>query len=390
MTSARPRTHTPLTDSERRWLDVREYLDAHRFDLGRDAAAAYPDVERLGPTPLLAPPGWVPTTPLPLDRVILDLNDSSRSVGAGWLASRAAPVVLPERLGGGRYESYSDALAQLTGRKFENRQTYRLRYADLRPSAPTLRFGLGNYFDHLDIGEACAHEFAAAQLGLLDPAEQSIRATIGDPCDPDRRPVNLAISTLTLRFDRKAGEATFLMHRRDPEKVGHAAGLYQVLPTGVFQAAGEARWNLRNDFSLWRSMVREYAEEFLGESEDYGAERAPIDYDAWPFAARMKHGLDGGGIRTYALGMGVDPLTLATDLLTVVVIDAELYDELLHGAVALNDEGEVVSSLDGASTSHGVPFTRDVVRRFVRDEPMQAAGAALLWTAWRERQLLLG
>ena len=298
--------------------------------------------------------------------------------------------MLPERPDGIRYASYSDALAQLTGRTFENRQTYRLRYGDLRPIAPTLRFGLGTYFDHLDIGEACAHEFAAGQLGLLDPAEQPIRATVGDPCDPDRRPTNLAISTLTLRLDRNTGEATFLLHRRDPEKVGHAAGLYQVLPTGVFQAAGEARWNLLNDFSLWRSMVREYAEEFLGESEDYGAERAPIDYDAWPFAARMKQGLDRGDIRAYVLGMGVDPLTFATDLLTVVVIDAELYDELFAGTVATNEEGEVVSSLDGSSTPHGVPFKQDVVDRFVRDEPMQAAGAALLWSAWKERRLLLG
>jgi hypothetical protein len=390
MTSARPRTQASLTDSERRWLEVREYLDAQRFELGRDAAAAYPDVERLGPTPLLAPLQWVPTTSLPLDSVILDLNDSSRSVGAAGLADRAAPVVLPERLDGGRYESYSDALAQLTGRKFENRQTYRLRHADLRPIAPTLRFGLGTYFDHLDIGEACAHEFAAGQLGLLGPAEERIRAAVGDPCDPDRRPMNLAINTLTLRIDRTTGEATFLMHRRDPEKVGHAAGLYQVLPTGVFQAADDAHWNLLNDFSLWRSMVREYAEEFLGQSEDYGAEIAAIDYDAWPFATRMKHGLDRGDIRAHVLGMGVDPLTLATDLLTVVVIDAEFYDELFAGAVAMNDEGEVVSSLDGVSTSHGVPFTRDVVNRFVRDEPMQAAGAALLWSAWKERRLLLG
>src|SRR6266704_4382378 len=118
MTSARPPTQAPLTDSERRWLEVREYLDAHRFELGRDAAAAYPDVERFGPTPLLAPARWVPTTPLPLDIVILDLNDGSRSVGAAELGDRAAPVVLPEHLDGGRYESYSDVLAQLTGRKF--------------------------------------------------------------------------------------------------------------------------------------------------------------------------------------------------------------------------------------------------------------------------------
>ena len=390
MTTARARARESFTAGERQWLQVREYLDRHRFELGRAAAALYPEVEKLGPTPLLAPARWVPTTPLTLDSVVLDLNDSSRSTGADGLANRASPIVLPERPDGIRYASYSDALAQLTGRTFENRQTYRLRYGDLRPIAPTLRFGLGTYFDHLDIGEACAHEFAAGQLGLLDPAEQRIRAAVGDPCDPDRRPTNLAISTLTLRLDRNTGEATFLLHRRDPEKVGHAAGLYQVLPTGVFQAAGEARWNLLNDFSLWRSMVREYAEEFLGESEDYGAERAPIDYDAWPFAARMKQGLDRGDIRAYVLGMGVDPLTLATDLLTVVVIDAELYDELFAGTVATNEEGEVVSSLDGSSTPHGVPFKQDVVDRFVRDEPMQAAGAALLWSAWKERRLLLG
>src|SRR6266568_3629498 len=100
MTSAQPRIQAPLTDSERQWLEVREYLDAHRFELGRDAAAVYPDVERLGPTPLLAPERWVPMTPLPIDTVILDLNDGSRSVGAAGLGDRAAPVVLPERLDG--------------------------------------------------------------------------------------------------------------------------------------------------------------------------------------------------------------------------------------------------------------------------------------------------
>jgi hypothetical protein len=41
MTSAEPRTQAPLTDSERRWLEVREYLDAQRFELGRDAATVY-------------------------------------------------------------------------------------------------------------------------------------------------------------------------------------------------------------------------------------------------------------------------------------------------------------------------------------------------------------
>jgi hypothetical protein len=391
MTSAQARSLASLTDSEQRWLRVQDYLGAHRFELGRDAVSAYPDADTIGPTPLLTSPLRVPLAPIPVEDVALELDPAERSAGARHLTERAALAVLPDRADGSRFESYSAAIAELTGRTFDNRQTYRLLNADLSSGTPGLRFGLGSYFDGLDSGEACAHEFAAGRLGLLEPDEQQIRRAVGDPCDPKRRPTNLAISTLTLRRDRDAGGATFLLHWRDPQKVGHAAGLYQVLPTGVFQAADEAPWNLTNDFSLWRSMVREYAEEFLGESEDYGAELAPIDYDAWTFAATMTRGLRDGAVGAYVLGLGVDPLTLATDLLTVLVIDADLYDRLFADAVAINAEGEVLASLDGIPASaDGVPFTREVVDRFVQEEPMQAAGAAVLWSAWEHRRILLG
>jgi hypothetical protein len=62
-----------------------------------------------------------------------------------------------------------------------------------------------------------------------------LRVVVGDPCDLRRRPVNLAISTLTVRLNRRTGQATFLLHWRDPALVGHAAGMYQVVPVGVFQ-----------------------------------------------------------------------------------------------------------------------------------------------------------
>ncbi|MET1072543.1 MAG: XRE family transcriptional regulator, partial [Umezawaea sp.] len=130
---------------------------------------------------------------------------------------------------------------------------------------------------------------------------------------------------------------------------------------------------------LWRCVVREVAEELLGESEDHGADRAPIDYAAWPFAARMTAAL-GDAVRVSYLGMGVDPLTFATDVLAVAVFDAPLFDELFAGLVADNDEGRVLEAL---------PFTAATVRRFVHDEPTQAAGAALLALAWEHRGWLL-
>ena len=42
----------------------------------------------------------------------------------------------------------------------------------------------------------------------------------------------------------------------------------------------------------------------------------------------MTEALDGGQIRVWCLGLGVDPLTYATDLLTVAVIDSDVFDEL--------------------------------------------------------------
>jgi hypothetical protein len=90
----------------------------------------------------------------------------------------------------------------------------------------------------------------------------------------------VALSTLTLRRDRTTGAATFPLHRRDGATVGHAGGLYQVLPVGVFQPVGEELWNAENDFSLWRSILRELAEELRDGDEDYDTGRGPIDYAA--------------------------------------------------------------------------------------------------------------
>ncbi|MEO6083906.1 MAG: XRE family transcriptional regulator [Umezawaea sp.] len=357
-----------MTPQTERWLAVRAHLTQHRHALAVRAADEYPDTPRVAGTPLLTDLRWLPAGPVPLADIVLR-HHPHHAVPA--VDGTVGPVLPPGSA------TYSAAMAtHASPSVFANRSTYRLLAANL--AEPQLDFGTGHYFDGIDVGEASAHEYAARDLGLLDALP--LRAAVGDPCDPARRPVNVAISTLTLRLDRTTGDAVFYLHWRDPKKVGHAGGLYQVLPVGVFQAAGDEPWNTANDFSLWRCAVREFAEELLGASEDHGADRAPIDYPAWPFAARLTAEL-GDRVRMSYLGMGVDPLTFATDLLTVAVFDAPLFDELFTGLVAHNDEGRVLEAL---------PFTAANVDRFVHDEPTQAAGAALLALAWRHREALLG
>ena len=370
----------PLTPSERDWLPVRAYLTEHRYDLAVHAAGDYPPGWRLAGTPLLAAPGWRPPAPIPLRGIGLELSDAA----AAEAEFEVPPTLLPRRADGTRYRRYSEAMAELAAPLvFENRVTYRLAEADLASAAPRLAFTGGRYFDGIDTGEAAAHEYAAARLGRPGPGPRAagLRARFADPCDLRRRPANLAISTLTLRLDRRAGRATFLLHRRDPAKVGHAGGLYQVIPVGVFQPSGEAPWNRQHDFSLWRCMIREFAEELGGRSEDYASDRAPVDYDSWPFARQLTDALDGGRVRVWCLGLGTDPLTYATDLLTVAVIDSDVFDALFSVTLQRNAEGTILAARE---------FAAHVVDRIVTGEPVQAAGAALLRLAWRHRETLCG
>jgi len=384
------------TASQAEWLRVRSYLQEHRHALAVDAAAAVPAERRVAGTPLLAAPEWQPAAPVPLHDIELEFFPSAVPLPApgGAAPTESAPTesaptesaltqsALPERPDGTRYRSYSDALRDLAAPAvFENRPTYRLTEADL--TKPRLAFTRGRYFDGVDTGEAAAHEFAAARLAGLDEHGQDQhraagpRARIADPCDLTRRPANLAITTLTLRFDAATGRASFLLHWRDPAKVGHAGGMYQVIPVGVFQPSGEASWHEREDFSLWRCMLREFDEELRGTPEEYGA--GPVDYDSWPFARNMAAALDRGQIRVWCLGLGVDPLTYATDLLTVAVIDSRVFDALFSLDPRGNDEGSVLAARE---------FAGHVIDRVVTGDPVQAAGAAVLRLAWRHRDTL--
>ncbi len=328
-------------------------------------------------TPLLSTPLWLPDAPIPLDDVKLQYTPEAAFGGI----MGTEPVIwrlLPVRANGRRYRTYSEAVAALAApRIFENRATYRLLSAELH-SNPHMVFGGGSYFDGINVGDAAAHEFTAAHLGEIPALD--LRTAIGDPCDPARRAGNVAVSTLTLRHDRTTGAATFPLHHRDGATVGHAGGLYQVLPVGVFQPAGEELWNAENDFSLWRSILRELAEELRGATEDYETHRGPIDYRSWPFASDLTRALGSGQVRAFCLGIGVDPLTFATDILTAVIIDASLYDELFGHVANTNSEGSIVPA---------VPFAAESVERYARNEPTQAAGAGLLRLAWRHRSILL-
>ncbi|QKV98312.1 transcriptional regulator (plasmid) [Streptomyces sp. NA02950] len=382
------------SESQQQWRSVREYLNENRFALTQRAVRAFPDDLRVAGTPLLARPAWLPAAPVPLADVRLDWR------GDGALApiTGGEPElghILPRQDGGAPVHSYAAAVEALARpRLFENRSCYRLLAADAAGEAPVLGFGRGQYFDVINICEASAHEYAAAALAApgdsSPPASQMpFRAAVGDPTDLARRPVMAAISTLAIRHDRKTGEAEFILHWRDPAKVATGGNLHQVMPVGMFQPSHDAPWNETNDFGLWQSIVRELSEELLGSSEEYGSDKAPIDYAAWPFNAALQEARDAGRLHVCWLGLGIDPLTYVCDMLTVAVFDADLFDTAFPRLTATNDEGHLVTVEDSTGRSVGIPFRADHVERLTTQEQMQPAGAALLRLAWEHRSALL-
>jgi hypothetical protein len=350
------------------WRDVRRHLNEHRHELARAADRLYPDLPKVGSTHLLTRQAWTPAQPIELHRIGLRWVDQP-SPAAVTGREAEARYVLPPGI-----SSYAQAMEALDRpRLFENRTCYRM----LDVALPEMSFTRGHYFDGIDVGETVAHEFAAARL--LNETGLPFRGLVADPTCLRSRVALPAVSMLTLRRDSHTGAMTFVLHWRDPARVAHGGGLYQVMPVGVFQPSEEDPRAETADFDLWKCVVREYAEEFLQRSEVYGA---AFDYATWPLYRQLTDAREDDRLRSFVLGIGVDPLTFATDILAVTVIEAGTFDAVFGDIATSNEEGRVIGA-------KGIPFDDDSVSRYVHHEPMQAAGAAVLELAWKHCRTLV-
>jgi hypothetical protein len=376
-----------IHQSQQQWRSVRGALKEHRHELSVAAGELYQDVARVEGTGLLCRRAWLPDAPIELDDLRLGWVDNARPPPVAASSAESLPVRSLNDAGE-PFDTYADAISVLDRPAlFENRSTYRMLDTDLSFPGGRMDLTIGRYFDSISVGEALAHEFAAAMREhgkVRDMGHLPLRSAIGDPCDLSRWPASVAITTVTVRHTR-AGDATFLLHWRDPAKVTHAAGMYQVMPVGIFQPADDSPASVRHDLNLWHSMVREFSEELLGGTEDYARFGSPVEYEQWDFYRRLTGARQVGKLRVSILGLGVDPLTLVTDILTVAVFDADVFDDVFDRLVTVNSEGLVVND-DGAD---GFALTEESVGKFTGgSQPMQAAGAAVLRLTWKHRRSL--
>ena len=280
-------------------------------------------------------------------------------------------------------------------RLFENRLCYRLLNVDPGTGDPrqvTINLTLGGmcYFDMIDVGEALAHEAALAaidQRGSVRPDQVSwqrlpFRRLLRDPFALPQYPLMISVSTLTVR--KSAAGATFYLLRRNPKKVAIAGGMLSVFPTGVFQPASVVPASESPDFDLWRNVMREYSEEYLGNPEHDG-DGPPIDYEHTEPFRSLDAARRAGKIRISCLGIGIDALNYVGDVITVAVFDADVFDDIFDGMVTENDEGDLASDLDTQQFN----FNEQTVQRLLANEPFAPSGAACLHLALKYRALVV-
>ena len=380
-----------VASSQREWLRTRRMLNQHRPELTQLAAQLYPSSIRLGDTGILAPEEWRLDEPVDLGAIDLTLREAPRPLATG--RHEETRPLRPLVAAGRHYDKYHRAMRDLDRpRLFENRVCYRLLGVEWpRFTVQSgLTVGYMRYFDMIDVGEALAHEIALASInrdGSLREGRCSwdrlpFRRLVPDPFDLEAYPLMLSISTLTIRRSR-AG-ATFLLLRRGAGQVAIAGGMLSVMPTGVFQPASILPAPESPDFDLWRNMMREYSEEFLGNPEHDGS-GDPIDYaNVEPFRT-LDAARQAGKIRVFCLGAGIDALNFVGDLFTVAVFDADVFDDVFDELVELNEEGTITSGRDRQQFH----LDGSTVHDLLTTEPMAPSGAACLHLAWQHRTSLL-
>lgn len=382
-------------ESRSAFVNERRLLGTRRAELTKLAIQYYPSHQSVNFPGMLSNSQWVPAVPFRLELLRLSYDTSGFSEDpSSRFASQTKKTLLPKNTSGEPFATYSEALESLARPNlFNNLACYRLKRAELSSNPPAISVGLTNFFDGINETESIAHELARAYLkygiktlNSLKAKDLPLRQLFSDPFDTKGRIAIFSVSALTIKL---GADPTFLLHARDSAKVAMAGSSLHLTPSGVFQPTAQDPSTIERDLSLWLTLCREYAEEFLGTPEASGEDGVALSYfEDEPYASiNIAYSLE--KIRVFVLGMGTDPLTLCPEVVTASIIDGDTYDEIFEDIQTENDEGRMRGERMLGGKIVGYPFTEKGVSELLLRTDLSPATRAGLETAWRNRDQLL-
>ena len=380
----------PEDRREFRWL--RNRVKEHRGSIAWRAAdfllaEGTPVLKAIAPqlarrVPLLSRSGWILDEPVLLERVRVApaQGESQMPVGPREELSRVdhANMLLPTNSRGAHHVYYTDAIQEFerpNPLRFENRASYRLLAVRGTEQEPQLEFGWGWYFEYLNKCELLVLDLARSfdwdghqPRGLRRDATFPLRA---EPFDLRRRCSVAGVDTLTL-VKRQRGTMMVLMERKGSVATAH--GVFHVMPAGEHQPPATPRpLSTDPDLDLWRTIVREYGEEFLGAEEI----RDPAMWlDDEPYRSIVRARAD-EKVKPWYLGVGLDPLTFKAEILIACVWQEDTYEQIF---------GRLVPTPEGRSFE--IAFDGQQVEFYTRLERTLPAGVACLLLAWAARRAI--
>jgi hypothetical protein len=329
-----------------------------------------------------------------LESVLLQLREVSGAEDVAE-AKRRVRRYLPRRDGGGLVETYSEAVGLFDRPEiWFDSSSYRLLEVNAGEPSPAssreelkLTLGMSRYFDGQDTSEFLAYESADRDVRARGSLTRGrYRSWLADPFDFKRRGALPGISALTIRCSDR--DAFFFMLRRDGSKVAYAMNATGVVPAGEFQPHNDILPVWRSDLSLWRNVMREYAEEFLGFPESMGRGGTVIDYDSDEPYRQFTRAMREGDVTVRFLGMGLDPLSWKPLICLVCLWKGSVFDRIFKGMSEVNQEGVLIVGEHARRGFRGIRFNADNVLGYANDPVTEPPGRACLNLAWRWRRLL--
>jgi hypothetical protein len=343
--------------------------------------------------PVLTREHWIPSAPLPLDSVPLRLEPQADGDSTAEAAAKVR-ALLPfgrDRLGD---LSYSEAIGLYDPPAiWFDSASYRLLGCTAK-RAPggganelELSFQVARYFDAQDTSEFLAYELAS-QSEQQKPTLTGgpYRRWLADPFDFSRRCAVPGVNALTVRCS--GAGAFFFMHHRDAGKVAVSMNTDHVTPAGEFQPHDDILPIWQTDLNIWHTVMREYAEEFLGRKDSAGQSGLIIDYDHDDPYRQLEAARRRGDVIIRFLGLGLDPVSWKPEIAVACVWKARAFDRIFRTMGSVNPEGLLITGKRVGGRPEGVPFSEANVLGYARSATTLAGGRMCLTLAWRWREAL--